>query len=176
MKTYIHLWYLAQFVLEWEILHIKLVKKIKTHILRSITLFLFENPAVYEMWKNALHPYSPQIAITRMRTACWIPKVTNTHTHTHTHSEYVIIITFSTATRVARTRLNVTWPAHCLSCYYYRQERYFEIHFLTHHDGSPRNHEEMTRKIQACRQASVTLLVLAKDRKQQLERPCEERK
>jgi hypothetical protein len=37
-----------------------------------------ENRAVYEMWQNAVHLYSPQIAIKRMRTACWIPMATNT--------------------------------------------------------------------------------------------------
>jgi len=75
-------------------LHIKLVKKIKTRILRSILFFPFENRAVYDVWKHTVHPYSLQIAIMRMRTACWIPKVTNKQTHTHTHSEYVIIIIF----------------------------------------------------------------------------------
>ena len=47
----------------------------------------------------------------RKRIACWITKATNTH------SEYVILIDFSTATMVARTRLDVTLYVHCLSCY-----------------------------------------------------------
>ena len=34
MKTYVHLWsYLAEFFLEWEIFQIKVVEKIKTHVL-----------------------------------------------------------------------------------------------------------------------------------------------
>ena len=45
----LHLWHnLAEFFLEWVILHIKSVEKIKTHILRSI-FFLIENHAI---WNN----------------------------------------------------------------------------------------------------------------------------
>jgi len=41
MKTDIHFWsYLAQFFLEWEMLQIQVVQKIKTHILCSVTFFL----------------------------------------------------------------------------------------------------------------------------------------
>ena len=47
----------------------------------------------------------------RTRSACWIPKATNTH------SEYVITCFFSIATMVGRTHLNVTSYVHCL-CYY----------------------------------------------------------
>ena len=40
MKTDIHfLSHLAQFFLEWEMFRIKIVEKIKTHILYAITLF-----------------------------------------------------------------------------------------------------------------------------------------
>jgi hypothetical protein len=35
-----------------------------------------------------VEPDRPQVTIWRMRTACWIPKATNTH------SEYVILIAF----------------------------------------------------------------------------------
>ena len=53
------------------------VEKIKTHILCSVTCF--ESRAVYEiMWEN-LERGAPQMAIRRMRIACWIPKATNTH-------------------------------------------------------------------------------------------------
>jgi len=53
VKTNIHFWsYLAQFFLEWEIFQIKVVQKIKTHILCSVTFYFFEKRAVYEiMWK-----------------------------------------------------------------------------------------------------------------------------
>jgi len=41
----------------------------------------FENRAVYEkMWKNTVERGRPQMAIWRLRIACWIPKATNTHT------------------------------------------------------------------------------------------------
>jgi len=32
------------------------------------------------MWENIVQPDRPQITTWRMRTACWIPKATNTHT------------------------------------------------------------------------------------------------
>ena len=68
MKTNIHFWsYLAQFFLEWEMFQTKVVKKIKTRILCSVTLF-FENRAVYEvMWKNFEQPGRQQMTIRRMR-------------------------------------------------------------------------------------------------------------
>jgi hypothetical protein len=51
--------------------------------------FLYENRAVYEiMWKNAVEPDRPQVAIRRLCIACWIPKATNTN------SVYVVTIAF----------------------------------------------------------------------------------
>ena len=101
--TNIHFWsYLAQFFLEWKMFRRKVVEKIKTHILCSVT-FLKKNRTVYEiMWKNIAERGRPQMAIWRMRIACWITKTTNAHTHRlcNTHC-------FSTATMVARTRLNL---------------------------------------------------------------------
>ena len=48
MKTFSHLWqYLAELFLEWEMSQIKIVEKIKTHILCSERFS--ENRAVYEM-------------------------------------------------------------------------------------------------------------------------------
>jgi len=40
------------------------------------------------MSKNTVDPERPQRTIWRMRTACWIPKTTNTY------ADYVIIIAF----------------------------------------------------------------------------------
>ena len=56
MKTNLHLWsYLSQFFVEWEMFQTKVLEKIKTHILCSITFF--ENRAVYEiMWKYTAQP------------------------------------------------------------------------------------------------------------------------
>jgi hypothetical protein len=61
MKTFWHLWrYLAEFFLEWEIIKIKVVEKIKTHILCSKTFS--ENRVVYEiMSKNMVDPEVPQM-------------------------------------------------------------------------------------------------------------------
>ena len=65
------------------------VEEIKTHILCSKTLFFSENRAVYEkMSKNIVKRGRPQMTICRMRTACCIPKATNTH------SQYVILTAF----------------------------------------------------------------------------------
>jgi len=58
------------------------VEKIKTNILCSVTFFFPANHAVYEiMWKNIVESGRPQMAIRRMRIACWLPKITNTRTH-----------------------------------------------------------------------------------------------
>jgi len=55
----------------------KVVHKIKTHILCSVTFF--ENRAVYEiMWENIVERSRSQMTIWRMRIACWITKTTNT--------------------------------------------------------------------------------------------------
>ena len=58
----------------------KIVEKMKTHILGSMHLFLFENYAVYEIiWKSILEPGMPQMIIRLMRIACCIPQTTETH-------------------------------------------------------------------------------------------------
>ena len=52
--------------------------------------FFSENRAVYEvMLKNIVERGRPQMTVWRMRTACWLPKATNTHT------EYVTLIAFA---------------------------------------------------------------------------------
>ena len=79
-----------------------------------IYIYFFENRAVYEiMWINIVERGRPQMTVWRMRISRWIPKDTDTH------SEHVIFIAFSTATMVARTRLNVTIHAHCMPCTYH---------------------------------------------------------
>jgi hypothetical protein len=63
----------------------KVVEKINTHILRSITYF--ENRAVCEiMWKNVVESGRQQTKIWCRRIAFWIPKTTKTL------SEYVTLI------------------------------------------------------------------------------------
>ena len=41
MKTSVHVWYLAEFRLEWETFQTKVVEKIETHILCSVFFFFF---------------------------------------------------------------------------------------------------------------------------------------
>jgi hypothetical protein len=68
--------------------HRKVVEKIKTRILCSITFF-FLNCAVYAiMCKNVVDPGRPQMKIRRMRIARLIIKATDTP------SEYVILTPF----------------------------------------------------------------------------------
>jgi hypothetical protein len=97
----------------------KVVEKVNTHILSSITFS--EYLAFHEITcKNIVTLDKPRMAIWRMRIACWLTKATDTHTHTHTHARARGICyshCFSTATMFARTRLNVTLFVHCLSCY-----------------------------------------------------------
>ena len=84
----------------------EVIEKIKTHFVFS-NFFYFENRTVYEiMWENIVELDRPQMAVWRMRNACWITKTTNTH------SEYVNY--FSTATMVAQMQLDIRLYVHCL--------------------------------------------------------------
>ena len=88
----------------------KVVEKIKTHILCSITFFrkscrLWDNVEKYGTARQA----TDDNIIRRMRFAYWITKATDTHSEYLKHS-------FSMATMVTRTRLNVTLYLHCLFC------------------------------------------------------------
>jgi hypothetical protein len=91
---------------------IKVVEKIKTHILYLVTPPPPpppENRAVYETkWKKIVERGRAQMAIWRMRIACWVPKATDTL------RLYSILWIFTTR-MVARTPLNVTLYVHCLS-------------------------------------------------------------
>jgi len=54
----------------------KVVEKIKTHILCSVTFF--QNRAVYEiMLKNFAELGKPQMTLWPMRIACWMSKAQN---------------------------------------------------------------------------------------------------
>ena len=63
MEKYVNLLqYLAEFFLEWEMFHTKVVKNVKTHILYSI--FFSENRVIYEiMWKSIAEPERLQMTI-----------------------------------------------------------------------------------------------------------------
>jgi hypothetical protein len=53
-------------------------------LLYCVLYNLFENRALFEMWKNIAQPDTPQMTVWHMRNACRIPKAANTH--------YVILI------------------------------------------------------------------------------------
>jgi len=50
--------------------------------------FVQDLPGYERVWKTVVDTDRPQMTIWRMRTACWIPKATNTH------SEYIILNVF----------------------------------------------------------------------------------
>jgi hypothetical protein len=85
---------------------IKVVEKIKTHILGSVTLFFSKICEI--MWENVAEPGRPQMTMWRMRILCWI--------HNYKHTLRITHIDFP-LTMVTRTRLNVTLRVHCLSTY-----------------------------------------------------------
>jgi hypothetical protein len=91
MKTNIHfLLYLAQFFLEWKLFQIKVVEKIKTHILCSITpplqklCCLWDNVEKYCIDRQA----TDDNILWHMCIACWITK------SAYTHSDSVIFVAF----------------------------------------------------------------------------------
>ena len=83
----------------------------KTHILCSVTLFLSENRAVYEiMLTSMVKPDSPQTKIWLMRFACWVRKATNTPRIRN-------MSCLSSTIMVTRTRLSIKLYVHCVSSY-----------------------------------------------------------
>ena len=84
------------------------VEKIRTHIVCSVT-FIFEIPAIYEMWKNNIERGGSHMTIWCMRIACWIPDATSTL------SKYVIFIAFLLQRMVAPTRVSVALCVYCHS-------------------------------------------------------------
>jgi hypothetical protein len=88
----------------------KIVDKIKTHILYSVTFS--ENRDIYEiMWTNIAERGRPQMMIWRMRIAYRVPKATDTH------SECVLLIAFPRQQwlheRASILRLFVHCPSYC---------------------------------------------------------------
>jgi len=80
----------------------KIVGKIKTHILCSVTFP--ENRAVCEIkLKNFVERGRPHMAIWRMRTGCWIPKAIHTHTQ---NMQYLLLFHYNNGCTNVR----------CLSC------------------------------------------------------------
>jgi hypothetical protein len=85
MKMFPYFWpYLAKFFLEWETFETKVVDKIKTHILCSITFFRKS----HRLWDNVkniveIEGTTYDVTIWRIRVACWISKATWTSAHVH---------------------------------------------------------------------------------------------
>jgi hypothetical protein len=80
MKTFSYSWhYLAWFFLKWENFQIKVVEKIKIHILCSV-MFVRK---MCHLWHNIEKVWSqrPQMAIWHMRFACRMSKATCAQTH-----------------------------------------------------------------------------------------------
>jgi hypothetical protein len=78
----------------------KVLNKIKTHFMDSVTFFLlflfiyfvYINDAIYEiMWRNIVELDSPQVTLWHMRIACYIPKAIDAYSESiilllHVHS------------------------------------------------------------------------------------------
>jgi hypothetical protein len=103
-KPSVHMWYLTELFLEWEMFQTKFVDKINTFYVQQL---FPQSRSVYEiMWKNygrARRATDDKIT-RRMRFAC-----RKTKARIQTHLKTCNIYCFSTATMVARTRLDVTF-------------------------------------------------------------------
>ena len=67
-------------ILEREMLQTKMVVKIETHFMCSVTIFRKIVPFMRQCEKNTVEWDRPQMTTWRMRTTCCIPKATNTQT------------------------------------------------------------------------------------------------
>ena len=64
-------YYVSELFFKEEMFQTEVVKKIKTHILCSVTFFFPENSAVFKiMWNTVVVADRPQMTIWRMRIAC----------------------------------------------------------------------------------------------------------
>ena len=79
VQTYVQLWsYLALFFWEWEMIQTKVVEKIKSRVLYSVTCFRKS----CRLWDNVeKFCRTGQVTVDqlRKRIACWITKATDTH-------------------------------------------------------------------------------------------------
>jgi hypothetical protein len=105
--THVHLrWYLADFLLEWQMFQTKFVAKMKTNFMLN-NLFsrklcpLWENVGKYVTARQAT-----ESIIRHMCTACWITKAM------YINTEYVILIAFL---QQQWLHLNVTLHLYCLA-------------------------------------------------------------
>ena len=124
MKTYRHFWrYLAKFFLEWEMFLTKLVEKIRTHILYSVT-FIRKS---HRLWDNVEKLGGDRGATNdattwSIRIACYISKATYTYSHEHARTDqYVILVLRFHGNSDSRTHFNVTLHIYRQSCFYHRR-------------------------------------------------------
>jgi len=102
-KTNAHFWqYLTHFV-EWEMFHTTVVEKIKTHVLWSVTFFVFN---LCSLWDN-VEKYCKARQATDDNIICCMCIASCVSKAADTHSEYVIIIIFF-ATMTAWMCVNAT--------------------------------------------------------------------
>ena len=81
MKTSTHIWsHLAQFILEWKMLPTKVVQKIKTHLVCSVTIFI-KSCNLWDVVEKYCRPGQATDGniIQCMSFARWVPKATDTH-------------------------------------------------------------------------------------------------
>ena len=133
IKTFGHLWQcIAEFFLEWEMFQIKVVEKIKTHILFSVTFFrkscrLWDNVEKCGWAREAADDnmaarYTLIGRAPRGQAIASAPAPTVTHARTimhsptRAHTRICNIYCFSKATMVSWTCLSVMLYVHCLSC------------------------------------------------------------
>jgi hypothetical protein len=116
-----------------KIFQTKVVEKIKTYILCSVTIPPPpENRAIREAtWKNIVETDSPQMTIRRMRISCWIPKATKTH------SEYRILVDFPLQQWLHERPSVLLLDVHCLyysaSCGNHNESRSLFIFLMETH-------------------------------------------
>jgi len=98
--------YRANFFLEWEMVQTKCVEKIKSHILCSVRVLIFQKS--YLLWDNVeKYCRAGQATGDSMAHAgCWLIKTTNTH------AEYIILIA-SPLQQWLHERASVTSYVHC---------------------------------------------------------------
>ena len=121
MTTDIHLWYLAHFFSEWEMFQTKVVEKIKTHLLRSIT-FLRKSCRLWDKVEKYCTAGQATDGNLKRRThfECWITKATDTHTehliffHGNTgHAnapQYYVVGTFTVFINTTENKLMTSFP------------------------------------------------------------------
>jgi len=83
---YVHLWsHPTQFFLEWEIIQTKVVERIQTHVLCSVTCYRKIVPVMKKMWKNTVGPDRPEVTIQRISISSRTSKATDTPTQNMQH-------------------------------------------------------------------------------------------